>query len=350
MSGTFAPGADYSARRGHHLERPPRRRHPPRAGPLRPGPRRDVRPGGRPDRRRQADAAGPALARERACAIPSATCGCGTRPAGPRRRSSSSVMQTLDNYFHLRLRPGPGSSPSSGSWRPRRGHERTASRPGSRPATTSAAGWPGGSGGVAANVVTEVTVNAPITAHILGGCSFGPTPEEGVIDGRNRVQGYAGHGRLRRLPDPGEPGRQSGPVHHGLRRAGHVVRAAEAAGPHSRGRTDLGDRGPASREGPVPIESPAGQAHEAQGPVDGRDRPDDGAGAPDDRLRIGDRGRERPCPGRPLVPLTEKRLDVAQGELAGADRFARRRSEAAPRPVPRAASSPANSSGEPGRT
>ncbi len=45
--------------------------------------------------------------------------------------------------------------------------------------------------GVAANVVTEVTVNAPITAHILGGCSFGPTPEEGVIDERNRVKGYA---------------------------------------------------------------------------------------------------------------------------------------------------------------
>jgi cholesterol oxidase len=47
-------------------------------------------------------------------------------------------------------------------------------------------------GGVAANVVTEVTANAPITAHILGGCSFGPTPEEGVIDEQNRVRGYAG--------------------------------------------------------------------------------------------------------------------------------------------------------------
>ncbi len=45
--------------------------------------------------------------------------------------------------------------------------------------------------GAAANVVTEVTANAPITAHILGGCSFGPTPEEGVIDERNRVKGYA---------------------------------------------------------------------------------------------------------------------------------------------------------------
>jgi cholesterol oxidase len=47
-------------------------------------------------------------------------------------------------------------------------------------------------GGVAANVISEVTLNAPISAHILGGCSFGPTPEEGVIDERNRVKGYAG--------------------------------------------------------------------------------------------------------------------------------------------------------------
>jgi cholesterol oxidase len=46
--------------------------------------------------------------------------------------------------------------------------------------------------GVAGNVVSEVTMNIPITAHILGGCSFGPTPEEGVIDERNRVRGYRG--------------------------------------------------------------------------------------------------------------------------------------------------------------
>jgi cholesterol oxidase len=97
-------------------------------------------------------------------------------------------MQSLDNYFHLRLgRPWffpfvkvlttrPGAERCHPTWLPagndfgRRLAKRT--------------------GGVAANVVTEVTVNAPITAHILGGCSFGPTPEEGVIDERNRVRGY----------------------------------------------------------------------------------------------------------------------------------------------------------------
>lgn len=100
------------------------------------------------------------------------------------------VMQTADNYFHLRRR-----------------------RPWFLPFVTvlaserSAAGrhprwFPVGNdfsrrlarrlGGRAANVISEVTVGAPITAHILGGCSFGPTPEEGVIDERNRVKGYEG--------------------------------------------------------------------------------------------------------------------------------------------------------------
>lgn len=99
------------------------------------------------------------------------------------------VMQTLDNYFHLaRRRPwffpfvkvlasAPGTERRHPTWLPA-GNDfgrRLARR----------------LGGVASNVVTEVSVNAPITAHILGGCSFGPTPEEGVIDAENRVKGYA---------------------------------------------------------------------------------------------------------------------------------------------------------------
>jgi len=98
------------------------------------------------------------------------------------------VMQTADNFFHLkRRRPWffplarvlasePGTDRRNPNWIPagndfgRRLARRT--------------------GGVAANVITEVAAGAPITAHILGGCSFGPTPEEGVIDERNRVKGY----------------------------------------------------------------------------------------------------------------------------------------------------------------
>ncbi len=99
-------------------------------------------------------------------------------------------MQTLDNFFDLRL-ARPWFFPFVRVLAARRGAERT------HPTWLPAGNDFGRrlakrTGGVAANVVTEVTVNAPITAHILGGCSFGPTPEEGVIDERNRVRGYEG--------------------------------------------------------------------------------------------------------------------------------------------------------------
>ncbi len=41
--------------------------------------------------------------------------------------------------------------------------------------------------GIPTSVVTEVLMNAPLTAHIMGGCSFG---KDGVIDNQNRLKGY----------------------------------------------------------------------------------------------------------------------------------------------------------------
>lgn len=98
------------------------------------------------------------------------------------------VMQTIDNYFHLKVRrpwffpfvkilaSEPGTDRRNPTWIPA-GNDfgrRLARR----------------IGGVAGNVLSEVTLNTPVTAHILGGCSFGPTAEEGVIDEENRVKGY----------------------------------------------------------------------------------------------------------------------------------------------------------------
>jgi len=99
------------------------------------------------------------------------------------------VMQTVDNFFHLKRRR-PWFFPWAAFLASKPGTER-------RNPTWIPAGndfgrrLAGRIGGVAANVITEVTVGAPITAHVLGGCSFGPAPEEGVIDERNRIKGYA---------------------------------------------------------------------------------------------------------------------------------------------------------------
>ncbi len=98
------------------------------------------------------------------------------------------VMQTVDNYFHLKIRR-PWFFPFAASLSSVPGTER-------RNPTWIPAGNDFGRrlakriGGVAGNVVSEVALNAPITAHILGGCSFGPTADEGVIDAENHVKGY----------------------------------------------------------------------------------------------------------------------------------------------------------------
>jgi cholesterol oxidase len=46
--------------------------------------------------------------------------------------------------------------------------------------------------GVPQNAVNEIFLNTGITAHILGGCAIGESPETGVIDGQNRVYGHPG--------------------------------------------------------------------------------------------------------------------------------------------------------------
>jgi cholesterol oxidase len=40
--------------------------------------------------------------------------------------------------------------------------------------------------------INEVILDVPTTAHILGGCAIGASPEEGVVDAGNRVYGYEG--------------------------------------------------------------------------------------------------------------------------------------------------------------
>jgi len=45
-------------------------------------------------------------------------------------------------------------------------------------------------GGVPMNMITEILFDIPSTAHILGGCTMGATPSEGVVDEQNRLFGY----------------------------------------------------------------------------------------------------------------------------------------------------------------
>jgi cholesterol oxidase len=93
------------------------------------------------------------------------------------------VMQTLDNSITVRrgrfgrLTSGPGHGPANPTWIPV-GHDAV------RRIAEKIGGYPGGTLGD--------VVNVPMTAHILGGCVIGETPERGVVDPYHRVFGHEG--------------------------------------------------------------------------------------------------------------------------------------------------------------
>jgi cholesterol oxidase len=47
-------------------------------------------------------------------------------------------------------------------------------------------------GGIAASSYSEVLMNRPVTAHVLGGCPMGSGPDQGVVDKYGRVFGHDG--------------------------------------------------------------------------------------------------------------------------------------------------------------
>lgn len=110
-------------------------------------------------------------------------------PVGFARRSIILlIMQTLDNYiiiqrkrrvlwpFSRTLTSSYGTEKKNPTWIPA-GYDfarRLAKR----------------MDGVPANITTENWMDAPITAHIMGGCSIGQASGSGVIDEENHVDGY----------------------------------------------------------------------------------------------------------------------------------------------------------------
>jgi cholesterol oxidase len=98
------------------------------------------------------------------------------------------VMQTLDNYiiikrkrrllwpFSRTLTSSYGTEKKNPTWIPI-GYDfgrRLAKR----------------MNGIPCNITTENLMDAPITAHIMGGCTIGQAPDNGVIDEENRIKGY----------------------------------------------------------------------------------------------------------------------------------------------------------------
>ncbi len=96
------------------------------------------------------------------------------------------VMQTLDNAIALRPKVKRNGDV-------RLSTEQDPARPNPTfiPVANKAAEWLAErTGGIAQSSLPEAIFNVPSTAHILGGAVIGHSPEDGVIDSRQRVFGY----------------------------------------------------------------------------------------------------------------------------------------------------------------
>ncbi len=105
-------------------------------------------------------------------------------PGQSARTSVVLVMQSTENYLHLRK-----GKLGLRSELPPNGRRIPSYIPIANQVTRRMAermnGYPKGSW-------FEVLLDAPTTAHILGGCVMGASPEEGVVDWEGRVFGYPG--------------------------------------------------------------------------------------------------------------------------------------------------------------
>ena len=96
------------------------------------------------------------------------------------------VMQTLDNAIALRPRRG-----LFGGMRLQTEQDPEKPNPTFIPVANEAAEWIAQrTGGIAQSSLTEALMNIPTTAHILGGAVIAATPQEGVVDARQRLFGY----------------------------------------------------------------------------------------------------------------------------------------------------------------
>jgi cholesterol oxidase len=96
------------------------------------------------------------------------------------------VMQTLDNAIALRPK-----LKRSGEVRLQTEQDPERPNPTFIPVANEAAEWLAErTGGIAQSSTAEALMNIPTTAHILGGAVIGHSPEDGVVDRRQRVFGY----------------------------------------------------------------------------------------------------------------------------------------------------------------
>ena len=111
-------------------------------------------------------------------------------PGWARRATILLVMRSVDTHMHVRLGRGPltlfrrnlVSESNRSPYIP----------PESRVGHRITRAFAEKSNGVPAGSISEALLDVPMTAHILGGCTFGRNADEGVIDLQCQVHNYPG--------------------------------------------------------------------------------------------------------------------------------------------------------------
>ena len=181
-----AIGRGHDQARGDQRLDLPRPRHAHRDGQLRRGRRQHQLPLHAARRRR--DARHPAVEVARRAAAPS---GQGAEGAQPPRLVAQHDHPARDADARQRDRAAPqADAPSADcACRPSRTRPSPTRRSSPWP-TRPRSGSPQRTGGIAQSSITEALMNIPTTAHILGGAVIGASPDEGVVDARQRLFGY----------------------------------------------------------------------------------------------------------------------------------------------------------------
>ena len=165
------------------------------------------------------------------------------------------VMQTLDNS--ITTFPQEDAARLGDVLAGRATASRT--RPGSRSPTRPYAGWPRIMGGTAGGSIGE-PFNRPLTAHFIGGCTIGDSPETGVVDPYQRVYNYPGLHIVDGSAISANLGREPVADDHRPGRAGDGLLAQQG-----RGRRPPGPGAAYQPTAPVAPASPGGPGRRAGG-------------------------------------------------------------------------------------
>ena len=150
-----------------------------------------------------------------------------------------------------------------------------------------------------------------MTAHFLGGCVIGDSPDSGVVDAYHRMYGHPGSARRRWLGRLGEPGRQPGADDHRPGGAGDgpvAEQGRERPPAPARRRLPAGRARGAAEPGRTIIRARGAEAADCRGALTAEHSPLQGGPCPEEAAMTTSAGSQAIAGPRLLGPRITRRL------------------------------------------